>query len=1715
MNGLSLRISNVRANENVKKNSEIRMDLFQVPSAYLNTENAYIDQLNASETIEGQVKVLKEYSSFVVGLEDSLKIHVQTLANLFMEAPLKHAVRNTIARSLSNLTASREIVAISIANSIKARIEQDSSVASEPTRRNTTICNIGSCFENFKVGCEAVRLSLQQLFQFLNKSVMVYLERMNDQVSPSDKSELCLFIHSAIRIVISCFQQFPDQLKASYEGEKNVEKLVLICWDLLENPEIPMDTKTNCGILIAMNANLEKRFLRLAQRVFDEDSSAKQMCLVNGIICTIENEHFAAPDWKGIEILHQAASALKEISEENSVEVSIVLGTTRGFFQMTKRLLSLKLDGYKTSERKELVDILAINLRYSLSHLDHYVDSIRHISRDLLKCTIQLGTRLDDTLNGIIYDYIRNGAININTKCVLIGAISSILRAKEVLRAIPDVPEFLLRSLSRNDHSNTNLHINNCYESLMMSYSYEENKQDWFNRWINPILTEITNGQEGGASRDTGEPIELYAIASTDLEEAVIDGGNGGNDVRETLHDLIRKAIRAYPEIAICMIDSKIGVSFGLILSSLGIARKNGLFDTVQSTEVMWKNLLRYTDIRQAMISADDSTRMSALYLITECHKSTEIFTKQDLECILFFLETNINVQAASLRQKITSCMKSALNRLRSGFLSIIKKSDIDGKSHYYYEFVKRLHEFCIDNQFIGANYSRRAISFQILLQLLQISSYIFYDDENTSMWNERQVRILLSALNDSYESNKHYSLKVLSFCPKQFIEQFNHELNFEVTRSLMISPRPNDSLSAAYYLEYLCFVNNTIDAPRLEMEPASCSVAAKVYHCFLWCEEILMQGLRLASHSLLRASRENPMFGALICIRHLLSKLDFKELSQDECWRTSIIRLIGTCDSIAKVVSVVTNNSSPEGTFLEDFVETTNANECADIEMDEGSDSEICEEVLANAAPSTTNEPTNAGSKAETTPQMILLCSWRTIKEISLILGDIASRSPITETDNTVPQDACAGLLTCQQILSIGNQFIELLSETKHRGAFEQAYIGFSKICLRLWGSPHAELHQLPMRWIKELINAISAGVANAASVPEIAGGDIAEINVDKLCITRRSAGIPFIIQALITSELQVSSTKGLQFCMKTLLELCRSNATGSQTRTHSLNILRSLFRSTDLGETVGEFISEGIMCAINGYEAESWSERNSSTLLFSALMVRVFGVQRSKDTENLNIRNKMTGRIFFLRYPLLYDYFVLELEKASKIIMQGSRSKKLHPLLLLLSRLYPSALEGSESNLKLSRFVPLVSICSGCAELQTRYLAAKIISIIVSPDLMFDRICLLLESLNRSNNRNINPNSLHGALLQILYLVKTKNPGLIAAATSSGQLNNWIELYTAISNYLFEVKPNFIIYSTVLDILLEILARCRHIIIAEDDQFIDDLSNIVDYLLNLANHRKFYGDPLVFQKIVLLKTFMYLYSDDEAAIRSSQCFLLRIDPDGESKQSPEYIEAMLNTTLLVLDIDHIGKHCEEYDITPVEVFYFRNICELKPDRLRWLKAELLRSQQFHCCLRRLIASDGGHCTQPYPIQVKAYLVLSHSGAAVGNVLLEGKSIREAIQTIYRVANTQPYQLRSAMFRCLKRLLQNESKGSGEFTLNLKVFDKNEVNIYGELELVRAYCIAELQNLQLNNVDYSLDSNTDKIQKIVDKHLTQPTCIREFLQLTVKVPSKLIGIVL
>lgn len=96
------------------------------------------------------------------------------------------------------------------------------------------------------------------------------------------------------------------------------------------------------------------------------------------------------------------------------------------------------------------------------------------------------------------------------------------------------------------------------------------------------------------------------------------------------------------------------------------------------------------------------------------------------------------------------------------------------------------------------------------------------------------------------------------------------------------------------------------------------------------------------------------------------------------------------------------------------------------------------------------------------------------------------------------------------------------------------------------------------------------------------------------------------------------------------------------------------------------------------------------------------------------------------------------MELKLASEAITRNERPPRLHPLLLLISRLYPSALEGSDSNLKLSTFVPFISICSSSPELVTRQLSAKSMVALIPSANVVERIDQILNEINvRTTNR------------------------------------------------------------------------------------------------------------------------------------------------------------------------------------------------------------------------------------------------------------------------------------------------------------------------------------------------------------------------------------------
>ena len=261
------------------------------------------------------------------------------------------------------------------------------------------------------------------------------------------------------------------------------------------------------------------------------------------------------------------------------------------------------------------------------------------------------------------------------------------------------------------------------------------------------------------------------------------------------------------------------------------------------------------------------------------------------------------------------------------------------------------------------------------------------------------------------------------------------------------------------------------------------------------------------AQDNLAQAALTGPMYGVLFCIRSLIADNGIQD-------QQLVHQLFRICSSIANnVIASVLNCDSPEGFLLE-------------------------------------------SSDQEVSAQILLLCAWRTSKEISLLVGEICHHAPVS-------------------LLSQMSQFFtQQLAEIKHRGAFEQAFIGFCSLCSTMWKS-HDHGHA-PVQLLQDTFDELS----NPDRDPD---------QSSKFCATRRSAGVPFLIQAIVSTEPLKSNFKSLKFALnKLIFELCQDSQ--SEIRIHAYNILRVLYRESSFGEAVSPFVTEGVKVAILGFKANSW---------------------------------------------------------------------------------------------------------------------------------------------------------------------------------------------------------------------------------------------------------------------------------------------------------------------------------------------------------------------------------------------------------------------------------------------------------------------------------------------------------------------------------------------
>ncbi|NXR29987.1 THADA protein, partial [Zosterops hypoxanthus] len=670
---------------------------------------------------------------------------------------------------------------------------------------------------------------------------------------------------------------------------------------------------------------------------------------------------------------------------------------------------------------------------------------------------------------------------------------------------------------------------------------------------------------------------------------------------------------------------------------------------------------------------------------------------------------------------------------------------------------------------FPGSSHPTRFSALSILESIAEIFSVpkgqaqVFQLDQEI---DSARVQTLIQCFASTFEEVKILAFRLLMKLRGVALnlqDSENLDLLFQAAIDLSTSTKPYDCVTASYLLNFLvyhkelqhiCLGKWLEPNPQVDENTAVSTVEkntlAVIKLLLVNVEEEILQ----AKKSLLQAAASFPMYGRVHCITGALQQLPFNNLTLVSEWKEMVTRLILMSYSLSAVVSPVVQSSSPEGLIpmdsdpesasrLQMILHEIQPQDTNDYFMQTKVLKEHCKEEsekLADQRP-TKNICMEMRGKdkqvCDVTAQMVLVCCWRSMKEVSLLLGALCKLLP----SQTEPSD---GLITVEQVKNIGDYFKHHLLQSRHRGAFELAYAGFVQLTEMLSRCNNESLHKMPEHWLSCVLKEIKSCDPSST-----------------LCATRRSAGIPFYIQALLASEPKKGKTYLLKMTMKELISLAAplNEPLSVIPQVHALNILRALYRDTRLGENIMPYVADGIKASILGFMSPVWAVRNSSTLLFSALITRIFGVKRGKD-ENSK-KNRMTGREFFSRFPSLYPFLLKQLEVVTNTLNSEAEDLKIHPslflLLLILGRLYPSPMDGSHSALSTAPFVPFIIRCGHSPVYRCREMSGRALVPFVMANELPHTVLALLRGLPDSTTQGMRHNTVHGTLLQVFQLLQS----------------------------------------------------------------------------------------------------------------------------------------------------------------------------------------------------------------------------------------------------------------------------------------------------------------------------------------------------------------------
>ncbi|CAF0722657.1 unnamed protein product [Brachionus calyciflorus] len=1261
-----------------------------------------IDDLNSPEkldTLKNLLDTLKQNEKlFTVEHQDKLNIIIQFLAKELNRTSSKDIIRKLIIRSLNTLTKSKHSdlepirkILTSFLNEINVSIGQKLFIL------NVYLENL----DQFGLNC-VLSMKLECL-RYLTNWCTEHKDELKVSTAPIAISKFVQNLQLLFKTLIIFLQKCHSI--SENKDDENIQK----CLDQIYNSVMELlDLKSifnlELGYAACMVQVLLKSFESTTIRDLIENSTHKSqvdiqdLCFYQAVLTMLKPQQILNDSF--LDLFEKILLlTLNSSTESTDVGYSIAVSRTVNFWIVKlMEMINLKNDALGTLFESEHIWFNKL-LGFIWSHFEHNIDVIRNTSLNNYRIILQTARSIKKENAENFYETEVEKSFEIswqsNSKLnALILLIENGCSIQTLSKYNQNLSSELIEAIT--ERSSACL-VADLYSRLFKAFRQETKDLDeWAHMWWNPILKCLESE----------------------------------NKLRKsyTYEYVLPRVMKQYPDgISHCQ---KLTNNYSTIISCTKVSRSLGLLNQSQG---VFGNV-NVDVLEKAMVHHDEQTRLDSLALLCENPKTTESVQEIEFELIKKFLHFNSDTQSASYRQTVIASMKKLFFRFKDSWLFLAKQNVKSKKSPkndcqiaqttfqnlncLYKNFVEWLLKFIFESLHLDSTFAKRNQNLLLLSLFIDIIGLRLTDDNDKcnnnnhtevcfdfqSIFDRKRVLTLVECLWDTYTNNKNLALELLIKIDRNTFDKFDFakEDYFKIALQLLSSRKPIDSMTSVYLM---LFIQSKSDFSSIEKFKKITDLAvlndSKSVNMFL-VESILSEfriHCQVARENLLIAALQKPVYGPLAAIRNLITQSvnEIKACEFTSEWKRIIDELIELCFEVSKVVSPIVNSKSPEGIFPTELV-------------------------------SMQPEIVNSDLLKSVTPQMLLVCCWRSMKEISLFFGDLVRLLPI-EFES---QKESSFLLASSQVNKIGDYFVRHLFETRHRGAFELAYIGFTSMCETFWKCNTGLYCNQTLKWTDYVLNLIQT-----------------EESKIKLCSTRRGGGLPFFVQAIVSTELVENGRKTLSKCMNVLLKLVEVNDADEEnfSKVLAMYILSALFKDTRLGEDVLQYAETALIAAINGFDSVYWNVRNASTLLFSSLINRIFGVNRSK--EEISKKNSMPGRMFFSKFPQLYQFFQNVISTSIETL-ESNLNAKLYLVVLILCHLFTLSDEITDPEALLHNYIPLLLKCSKSPVMKTRIFIAKSIASIVNlnryPNLIQE---IFVEHLDeKSLNDN---NKIHG-LLEIL---------------------------------------------------------------------------------------------------------------------------------------------------------------------------------------------------------------------------------------------------------------------------------------------------------------------------------------------------------------------------